>query len=152
MRVLESAPDIQSYLAQASELARQYPEQTGHVILGMFVQVLDGWARITSIEDKDGQSLQIIRDDNCDVVLRLELQPNSASPLSAVLDRHEETLILPGGAKFYQCGQCGFIATSQQAILGEHTRRAHSGMGPEVRGLSSPILINRELKFSLPKP
>jgi hypothetical protein len=148
--VLGSAPNLRLHTEQLTRLVHQFPEQTGHVTIGMFVQVLDGWARIDELRNNVGATLDIARQDDTTIVMRLTLQPNSINPIKDVVcDRHVERLTLPINQTYFQCGQCHFISLNRNSISSNEHRRTHAFEIDAffIRPLSSPVPINTELQF-----
>jgi hypothetical protein len=148
MQVLANSPQTHAYSIQLSELARKYPIETGHISIGMFVRTPCGWGRIESIEDRSGLNLQFISKNEKEVRFYLVLYPDTSYSLKAILDIENEKMNLLGSEKFYQCGKCGFVATSQDIILRKHTREMHTGLGSSFSQISSRIAIRGELQFS----
>ena len=151
-QVLSNASQIHAHSIQLSELARKYPIETGHIATKMFVHTPCGWGRIDSIKDASGLDLQFVSIEEKQCKLHTTLYPNTSHSLEAILDVENEKMNILGAEKFYQCGLCGFVATTQNFIIRDHTRESHGGMGASFSPIPPRLPIRGELKFSQTYP
>jgi len=150
-QVLSALPYTQMYSVQLSELASRFPLETGHVSIGMYVKTPAGWGKIEAMTDENNANLQVaLVKDNQVKSYYIALDPSSEYPIKAIIDMENQELRLLKVEQLFKCGYCEFISLDQSSILRFHTRKAHPGISPSFKTISSHTIIRSELEFSLP--
>jgi len=146
-QILLENPKVQQYQDLIIEIAREYPLQTGHFTVGMFIHTPAGWGRIEKILGGQTEGYDIARQDEPDLVIEISLY-NEGTPEQAILDLSNTKLVFEGKKQAYHCDMCKEFYTARQDLMQRHLKIHHKGKG-SVSTRPPVIPIYKPYKFKI---
>ncbi len=145
---LAELPVLQKSEMLIRTLALRYPVETMHIKPGMFISTPAGWAKITSIRNARGDSLDLSPVDGPDLTIQLVLHPTDRpEPLNLLLGRG--VCQFPGSPHVYKCLLCeSFITSNLNIMVNKHTKVEHPGQKATYTQIHPEIPLRKILEFT----
>ncbi len=127
-QILLETPNVQQYQGMIIKLARKYPLQTGHFMVGMFIYTPAGWGRIEKILGGQNENYDIACQDEPGLFLHISLTTERTSE-KAILDFSNTKLVFDGKNQAYRCDVCKDFYTGRPDLMQRHVKLRHKGKG-----------------------